>query len=484
MRLWEELDDDPNGRCCPFSGDKIGITDLFNGNAEIEHLIPFSRSLDDSRANKVICTRRANKDKGNKTPFEAFSESPDGYDWSDILERIKRLSNAKRWRFGKDAMEIWNRDHQDFSERHLNDTRYIGRLTREYLECICHIDKINVVTGRLTGLLRGHWGLNSVLDQSGGAKKNRDDHRHHAVDAIVVGMTSRAMLQKVSTAANKAEDLELDRLFAKSPEGKSPIDPWDGFRKDVRKEVGEIVVSHKARRKQQGQLHKDTAYGIISGPDKKGYCEVVRRKPVTELKTRNDLDTIRENQLREEFIRVFDSVAGGYNAVLELAKEKKIRRLRTTERLRVIPILDGNGKVYKAYKGDSNWAMEIYSFPPGHKKANKWEGVIISRFDANQPGFKPGQTYKPHAAAKLVMRLQIDDCLELEEAGEKLILRVQKMGQGNLILAPLHEANVDARNRDREDSFKFISKSANALKPLNARKVHISPTGRVSYEKR
>ena len=485
LRLWEELNEDPNGRCCPFSGKKIGIKDLFNGNAEIEHLIPFSQSIDDSRANKVICTRQANRDKGDQTPFEAFGQSPDDYDWADIQERVKRLPDTKQWRFRKDAMERWNRDHQDFTERHLNDTRYIGRLTREYLECICHIDKIDVVTGRLTGLLRGHWGLNRVLDQSGGAKKNRDDHRHHAVDAIVVGMTSRSMLQKVSTAAKEAENLGLNRLFNKNSNGKSPIDPRDGFRDDVRNAVGKIVVSHKARRKLQGQLHNDTAYGIISGPDKEGYYEIVRRKPVSELKKRKHLDTIRDSRLRDEFARAFDDNAGGHNAVMERAKQKKIRRLRITERLKVIPIKDINEKAYKAYKEDSNWAMEIYSFPEGHKKAGKWQGVVISRFRANQSDFKPGQTDRPHPAAKLVMRLQINDCLDIEEAGKQCIVRVQKMSQpGRLTLVPLHEANVDARDRDKEDSFKFISKSANALKLLNARKVHISPTGRVSYEKR
>jgi CRISPR-associated endonuclease Csn1 len=156
LHLWEELDKDPNGRCCPFSGQKIGIADLFNGNAEIEHLIPFSISLDNSRANKVICTRQANREKGNNTPFEAFGHSPDGYVWDDIVERAKRLPKQKQWRFQKDAREIWKRDCSDFTERHLNDTRYIGRLAKEYLENICPFNKIDVLTGRLTALLRGH----------------------------------------------------------------------------------------------------------------------------------------------------------------------------------------------------------------------------------------------------------------------------------------------------------------------------------------
>ena len=491
LRLWKELNEkDINGRCCPFSGKKIGITDLFNGNAEIEHLIPFSQSLDNSRANKVICTRQANRDKGNQTPFEAFGQSPDGYDWADIQERVKRLSNAKQRRFREDAMEIWNRDHQDFSERHLNDTGYIGRLTREYLECICHIDKIDVVTGRLTGLLRGHWGLNKVLDQSGGAKKNRDDHRHHAVDAIVVGMTSRAMLQKVATAANRAEELKIDQLFEKGTDGKSAIDPWNGFRSHVRDIIGKIIVSHKVKRTRQGELHEANAFRILSEPDEKGRHKIIRRKFIDDFKDKKNkskaleqkrLETIYDEHLRDAFISAFDD--GGHDAIIALAKQKKIRRLRTVERAKVIQIKDKKGHV-KAYKGGNNWAMEIYSFPKGHKEANKWEVVVISRFDANRPDFKQGQSYRPHPAAKLVMRLQKNDCLEIKENGEKHIVRVQKMTKDELTLAPLHEANVDARHRDEEDSFKFLRKKPNKLKPLNAKKVHISPTGRVSYEKR
>ena len=491
LRLWEELDGDPNGRCCPFSGQKIGIADLFNGNAETEHLIPFSRSLDDSRANKVICTRQANRDKGQRTPYEAFGDNPDGYNWEEIFERSKKLKN-KHWRFQKDASEIWKRDHADFLARHLNDTRYIGRLTKEYLENICPSNKIDVLMGRLTALLRGHWGLNSVLsghNQSQEPKKNRNDHRHHAVDAIVIGMTSRSMLQRVATAANRAENLHLDRLFEKGANGRSPIDPWSGFRDDVRDIVRGMTVSHKPKRKPlgtnttDGQLHNETAYGIISGPDSQGCYHVVVRHPIEKLKKREHVEAIRDKNLRHEFLQVFD--AKGTDGIVSLAKEKKIRRIRCTERMKVIPIKDQSGKEYKAYKGDSNWGMEIYTYPDGHPKASKWEGVVISRHDANQKEFRPGQTKKPHPAARLVTRLHINDCIEITKDERRQIMRLQKLAQeGTLTFAPHNEANVDARNDNKNDSFKYFNRTASTLKNSNARKVHISPAGRVTYENR
>ena len=501
--LWEELSEDPNGRCCPFSGDKIGIADLFSGNTEVEHLIPFSQSLDDSRANKVICTRKANRDKGNRTPYEAFGNSPYGYDWGKIAARVEQLPDYKQWRFQKDAIKVWQQSEDaDFTSRHLNDTRYIGRLAREYLESICRIDKIDVLTGRLTSLLRWHWGLNSALRDGGKGtgRKNRDDHRHHAVDAIVIGMTSRSMLQKVATEARKLEEIEqvgsqpMDRLFSCVNGGKSAIDPWDGFRADVVDTVRNIVVSHKVRRKTlrpgittDGQLHNDTAYGLVEKAEKRNLYEVVTRKPISFFTKRKNIERIRDARLREEFRLAFEAAEAGEEAkaIQDLARRKGIRSLRQTETLSVIPILDAEGNAYKAYKGDSNWGIEIYAFPSGHRKAGRWEGGVISRFEANQRDFQPGQTCRPHPAAKLVMRLQINDCVEMENDGERRLYRLQKINQnGQMSFAALHEANVDSRERSNEDPFSYLRVASNPLKKRNGKKVHISPTGQVSYERR
>ena len=509
LRLWKELDEDPNGRLCPFSGKKIGIADLFSddGSVEIEHLIPFSMSLDSSRNNKVICMQKANRAKGKQIPFEAFSHSPEGYKWDEIFERSKKLPKQKQWRFTENAWEIWKRDYKDFTSRHLNDTRYIGRLTKEYLENICPSEKIDVLTGRLTFLLCKQWGLYTVLrdehsSQDSVRNKNRNDHRHHAVDAIVIGMTSRSMLQKVSTAAKRAEELWLDRLFPTAQHGNSPLNPWDGFRDDVVRTIRGIIVSHKPNLKKlipgktDGKLHKATAYGIIKALDQNEnrLSKVVVRWPIEKFENEKHLGSIRDPHLKKNFLATFRKAhhnktdQKGTDAIKVLARKKGIRRLRRVENLSVIPIRDQSNEIYKAHPGDSNWGLEIFSYPEGHEKAGKWVGETISRFLANQKEFKPGSTYRPHPAARLVMRLQIDDCIEIEnpdrENMHKCFLRVQKLSANKVTLAPLNEANVDARDRDSEDSFKFIVKSPNKLKSLNAKKVHISPTGLVNYEKR
>ena len=469
---------------------------MFSDAVETEHLIPFSQSLDDSLSNKVVCLREANRYKKNRTPFKAFSDSVD-YNWSEIGNRVRELPKPKRWRFDEDALEKWHKNEQgNFSSRHLNDTRYISRLAREYLENICDFNKIDVVTGRLTSLLRTTWGLNSVLgeirnESSGENIKNRDDHRHHAIDAIVVGMTSKSIIQRVSTEAKLADELfDMSKLFP-TKTGASAIDPWDGFRADVIKSVSEIVVSHKVRQKNltpksaegkklrvtDGQLHNDTAYGIIEGPNDKGVSKVVVRKPIEYFDSKKRLQSIRDSYLKRKFLSVFAN--GGKQGVIDLASKKGIRSLRTIENLSVIPVVDCNGRQYKAHKGDSNWGIEIFSFPKGHNKFGKWQGVVISRFDANQENFRPGFTRRPHPAAKLVMRLQTNECIEIDEHGKIRTMRLQKFSKnGQMNFAPVNEANVDSRIRDK--TFQYWNKSADSLRKAGARKIHISPTGMVA----
>ena len=369
-------------------------------------------------------------------------------------------------------------------------------LAKEYLENICQFNKIDVVTGQLTAMLRQHWGLNSVISEvrhesQQNAKKNRDDHRHHAIDAIVVGMTTRSLLQKVSAEAKRAEEkYELNRLFESKPHG-SPIDPWDGFRQDVVNSVQDIVVSHKVNRRKfnsqllnnkiersvtDGKLHNETAYGIVSGPDKKGYYHVVVRKPIEKLVNQKHIESIRDGNLRRKFMNVFDS--SGKKGIIDLAEARGIRSLRRIERLKVIPIQNDIGKDYKAYKGDSNWGVEIFEYTGRHRKSGKWESIVISRFKANKADFQPGVTCRPHPAAKLIMRLQFNDCIEISDNGQKRIMRLQKITKnGTLTFSPHEEANVDSRNQDNNDLFCFWEKSANKLKQYEAKKIHISPTG-------
>ncbi len=481
VRLWNE-----QNFGCIFTGRIICISDLFSSDIEIEHLIPFSQSLDDSRANKVVCFRQANRDKGNRTPYQAFGHNPDTYDWSEVISRVKGLPKSKQWRFSKDALNIWNKE-SDFTSRHLNDTRYIGRLAKEYLENICPFNRIDVVTGRLTALLRHYWGLNSVLSQinpllKGTYTKNRDDHRHHAVDAIVVGLTTRSIIQKVATVASQAEleDYAVN-LFLNDKKGRGKIDPWDGFRANVIESIRNIIVSHKTLSKKltnkstDGQLHNETAFGLAPQLNTEEKIAVVTRHPISYFDTKDRLEKIRDSHLRNIFLNAFKE--SGKDGVVNKAKSMRVKNLRMLDyKKNVIPIKDRTGSTYKVYDGDSNWGIEIYARPPDF---DKWQGVVISRFDANKSDFKPGTSFKPNPADRLIMRLRINDCVECDRPEGKKIMRLQKINQrGEMNFTEHYEANVDKRVRSR--NFAYWAPRAAGLRSANARKVHISPTGRVT----
>ena len=213
FKLWEELGEVIDRRC-PFSGEQISLSRLFSPEVEVEHIIPFARCLDDSLGNKTLAMRRANRDKGERTPHEAFGSSQKGYSWEDILDRADYLPPPKRARFAPDAAEKFaNQDA--WLARQLTDTAYISRVSRQYLTAICSKDNVRVVPGRLTAMLRQALGLNRLIGDT--AQKERDDHRHHAIDALVVALTDRALLQKASSHSKWAREKGLRKLLDEFP---------------------------------------------------------------------------------------------------------------------------------------------------------------------------------------------------------------------------------------------------------------------------
>ena len=171
-------------------------------------------------------------------------------------------------------------------------------------------------------------------------------------------------------------------------------------------------------------------------------------------------------------------------AIQKWCRDRGIRRLKCyyykTTIENMIPIKDKNGKAFKYFEGDSNAYIDIYA----DQKIEKWQGEVVSRFDANTPKGFIAEWQKNHPTAIKIMTLRINDTVKMnaDDRGRGFY-RVQKMSARGVTFAPIHEANVDSRNRNKEDDFKFITKSASALQKLKTHKVHISPTGLVREEK-
>lgn len=462
VKLWRELGKDPLERKCIYTGEQITIAKLFSDDVQIEHIVPYSCSLDDSFNNKTLSFKSANYYKGNKTPYEAFGENKDGFNYHDILERAKIFNKSKFDRFTKDAMDIYNRDGKGFIARQLSDTQYISRISLKYLKSLYPKEKHNslwTISGQLTAMIREKLGLNNLLSEN--SEKNRNDHRHHAVDAFVVAVTSRSLLQKISYAASLQEDLDnrnvssyRNKLLEKMPE------PFPNYRKSLECSIDNIKTSHKSDRSISGKLHEDTAYGIVKDNDK---YNVVTRWTVDKFKEKKHFELIRDNELKE--IACSDKEL--FTKIVETRKIKSIRKL--SKENPVIKIKDKSGRDYKAFAGGNNICVEIYEVD-GVRKSE-----VIQLFDAAQKGFMPEWMNK-YPNGKLLMRLFKGDVIGFIENRKYRYMIIRQITNDRLVLEDINYISIENNHILRKAYNQFIN-------VLYAEQFNISVTGIVSKKK-
>lgn len=311
FRLWKEQQEK-----CIYTGRPISFGQLYNGETDIDHILPYSITLDDSQMNKLVCFRDANRDKGQRSP----------YDWLAGADP-QRLKQIEQWGeclpFNKRRKLVQQEiKTEDFIARQLVDTGFIARLAVTYLEML--VQKRHDVQGRkgtYTADLRHHWGLGNMLESLPNSpawqekstlspgEKNRADHRHHALDAVVIALTNRktlaAMHQGKETVNHinreTGEVVEYQRFTKEIPP------PWgmepEAFRQMVLVKLRNVIVSHRVRRGVRGGLHEDTHYGPVRdriGLPKPGVFVV--RKPIESL-TLNEVGNIRDNAIRELVVK-------------------------------------------------------------------------------------------------------------------------------------------------------------------------------------
>ncbi len=328
-KLWKECKE-----ICPYTGKPIPSQALFSGEIEVEHILPFSRTLDDSFVNKTLCYSSFNAKKSNRTPWECVEAGILNED--DLLQRIRRLPWKKKRKFTQKEIKL-----DEFISRQLNDTRYISREARKYLSQLGSQEwpvKVQVAKGQSTALLRHLWSLNNILSQDGDEIKNRNDHRHHAVDAVVVALTTPSILKQLSDEnkridspdwMNESEGAKRqnEKLKKKAKDRITFSYPWPSFRKDAIDAINSIIVSHRVSRKVSGALHLDTFYGPTEESNsKKDHVKyLAKRKAVHDLSTRevgwdNKTKTFKKNE--NIFIRD--------NRVRELVQQKVFEKYKET----------------------------------------------------------------------------------------------------------------------------------------------------------
>ena len=483
MRLWEELN--PNNaldRRCPFTGEVICLRKLFSDQVEFEHLIPFSLSWDDSPANKVVSLTRANREKGNRTPHGAFGETPE---WDEILRRSRNLPRNKQWRFAPDALQR-SKKQGGFLARQLNETGWLSRLTKEYMSAVVSPNNIQVTPGRLTSMIRYKWGLDSLTsDQHVGGTKDRTDHRHHAIDAVVVALTDRSLLHRMSSAY----DEQRSRV-------KVPL-PWANFRKDVKRHFNRIVVSHKpdhgspgVKGKTTGQLHNATIYGLVELVED-GVSKVVHRKKISDFERRSDLDSVRDCTLRKALRKLWDDTAAELDIDRSIKSSKLatafankatikgallnnriVRRVRVVENRHVIPIRgkkNSDGKPHYI-STDANQFADIWRMGNG-----SWKIVAVPTFYANRSNFdierfRPLYRGKSDLSAEPIMRLHKNDMGVLGQGENLQVVRIVQVTADRVTVISHTDATRDTRTY-----------RSNSLRRRGFRKVRVDEIGRMFY---
>lgn len=417
-KLWEET-----RHQCIYCGKQVDLVTFLRGEeVEVEHIIPRSVLYDDSLSNKTCSCRACNQAKGNLTAMDYILKQEDAVQ-AAYLKRVEDLFD-KRTSFGKRSRLLMTREEipQDFIERHLRLTQYIAREAQHILRQ--GIREVHASEGSVTAILRHLWGYDEILKelnfqryQSMGETEiiedegkpverikdwsKRKDHRHHAIDALVVACTRQAHIQRLNriNAQSDLEKMEAETKDRKYREKLLLLERWLIAQPhlavhQVKEQVARILVSFrpgqrtysigKNRFKQKGKtvtqtgiliprgkLSEETVYGQI--PTHSG-SEIVRRYKLQDIKAK-DTEYIVDQGLRriiEERLEAFggdEKKAFAAPLYSDKAQTQQIRSVRCFTGLspqKLIPLhFDSAGKPTAFVAPGNNHHVALYRDPEG-----------------------------------------------------------------------------------------------------------------------
>lgn len=433
-RLWEEA-----GRQCLYCGRSIDEKQCLNGDdMEVEHIIPKSVLYDDSYGNKTCACRRCNKEKGNRTALEYIRAK--GWE-AEYMERINERLKAKKISYSKYQRLRWLKEDipSDFLERQLRLTQYISRQAMAILQQ--GIRRVSASEGGVTARLRSLWGYDDILhtlnldryDSMGETEcvsregetteklrikdwSKRKDHRHHAIDALVVASTCQGYIQRLNRVSSESEreamsgEIEMQKVT--KTDKLSLLERWLTQRphfpvRTVSDKVAEILISYRPgqrvvtrgrniyRKKTadgrevtcvqrgvlvpRGELMEASLYGKILS---QGRERIVKRYPLHDLK--GEVVDPRLRELIAEYNQEITSKvkAKGAPLYLDAAEKQEVRSVRCyvdkPSVAKAIPIrFDERGRAITFVKSGSNHHLALYRTPKG-----KLEESIVSFWDA------------------------------------------------------------------------------------------------------
>lgn len=398
---------------CVYSGRTISRTQLHSSEVEIDHIFPWSQSLDDSLANKVLCFSSENREKTNRSPFEAFGNDTSKYA-NIIRNAFSHLPKNKAERFTEAGYKAWLNSNKDFLARALNDTAYIAKITREYLACLIDDQKIVCSPGRLTAMLRRKFELDTLLSPANGVK-NRDDHRHHALDAAVIGILDRNFLRNMAYKNSRGLPLTSSIEQFKLP--------FSTYKEHVKRALDEVVVSHKPDFGYQGQFSEDTALQIVDLENNKVKKKVEKKKTEGGVEISTKIEVVKN---------------------LLLITDTSTRHKRNK---------DGSLRPYKAYETGSNYCMDVVL-----NEKDKIEEEMVTTYDAYQYVKKHDEMSLASRKVSIKSGRPLKDCIKigdyyLLDIGLCIVVKLTK----GIITLVLHTEGASSTKR------KEIFKNANTL---------------------
>ncbi len=473
---------------CPYTGKTISAEALLGPHPQfdVEHIVPFSISLDNTFINKTLCDSHFNRHrKANKLPTACYD--PDGQEWQDTLSRVRRFrgqaSSIKLERFQ------WTEVPDGFTNRDLQDTRYASRLAGEYLALLYGgmVDAdgkrcIQVSAGGVTAKLRDVWGMNGILNDGG--IKTRDDHRHHAVDAVAIALTSPATVKMLSEAATKAHSAGRHR-FAPANE------PWPDFIDDLRDAIDSINVSHRADRRISGPLHAETNYSRpISAPG--GKLVTRKRVRLDQLTVKNiESDAIVDPSVRDAVRTKWHALGRGNPKQIFVDRINHpymqtqdgriipIHKVRITVNDKPRQIGSGTRKRYVISGKDSLHHTVIVSSQL--KNGEKWRDEPVDRMEMHRrlsasPCVPMIQT--DWGTDRFVMALCKGDCIEMNDKNHnRSLFIVRSISKADITIRLHTDARTDEQIKLAGERSKYRIRSADELRKRRAVRVVVGPLG-------
>lgn len=501
---------------CPYTNTCISHDDLFGSSARvhIEHIWPRAWN-DDSYANVTLCFAEENQIKRGRTPRAAYCGTQK---YQQILQRVATFQGP----FAAEKLRRFKEDPKpDFTDRHLNEASEISLKATEYLSLLYGGVSDKAGTRRvfarpyqLVSTLRWKWGMNAILSPAN--KKNRYDHRHHAVDAIVVALTNESALQSLTRAAVKAEQLGWASFYC-------AVDPpWSRAVEEARQAIEAIgrayAVSHQQRRRaaglriqkvrdKNGQVKKKVKHRTVRG--KLHDATLYSKHSDGEFRVRRDIAEATDKQLAravDSKVRriINDQLAGGKPtaAFADVSNHPQfggaqIHHVRTN--IDKTPKQIGIGKGDRKNRGKSK---ERYILPEANhhtiimaklKSAacsqtlkngddeETWEDRCVSLMEVVER-FKESNQQSDIVVSREVpegyrfkFSLAANEFVQLDgQTGP--IYRVLSLSEGD------NRLQLHSDGQPREEAFKagtYLRMSGEKLRKRNARKVHVTYLGEV-----